>query len=310
MSVVAALVPNPARLLRLRAALRGRYAIEACSDWATVTRLCDERPVHLAVLDLFAFGEMSLEPLRRLKQRFPRLTTIAYVEGSPDRAHDLFDVGRAGVDALVLADRDDTPARLVEIVERAKARSVATRLRRALGEIRPTARDAVLVAVTRAHERLTSASLAETLSVSRRVLAKHLEQCGLPSPQRLLTWGRLVVAADLLETPGRSADRVAHALHFPSGSAFRNTCQRYLRLTPSELRARGGADCVIQALLTAERAGATARPEGWVRFATRFALSPNGESPHDEAAYARDDDAPDERGTSDVAEGEDDVAAD
>ncbi len=261
MSVVAALVPNPTRLLRLRAALRGRYAIEACGDWAAVTRLCEERPVHLAVLDLFAFGAMSLEPLRRLKRRFPRLTTIAYVAASPERVHDLFDAGRAGVDALVLAEHDDDPSRLMEIVERAKARSVAARLRRALGEIRPTARDAVLVSVTRAHEHLTSTSLAETLSVSRRVLAKHLEHAGLPSPQRLLTWGRLVVAADLLENPSRSADRVAHALHFPSGSAFRNACQRYLRLTPSELRSRGGADHVIAALIAAER-GAGGVPLG------------------------------------------------
>lgn len=255
MSVVAALVPHPARLLRLRVALRGRYTIHACGDWAAVTLLCEEQPVQLAVIDLFAFGPMSLAPLRRLKRRFPRLTTIAYVVASPDRAHDLFDAARAGVDALVVAERDDAPEPLAAIVERARARSVAARLRRALADVRPTARDAVLVTVTRAHEQLTSAALAATLSVSRRVLAKHLGQSGLPSPQRLITWGRLIVAADLLENPNRSADRVAHALHFPSGSAFRNACQRYLHLTPSEIRARGGADLVIAALLAAERAG-------------------------------------------------------
>jgi AraC-like DNA-binding protein len=79
------------------------------------------------------------------------------------------------------------------------------------------------------------------VSLSRRVLAKHLEHAGLPSPQRLLTWGRLIVAAHMLEDPHRSADGVAQALHFPSGSAFRNTCQRYLEATPSEIRSRGGA---------------------------------------------------------------------
>lgn len=294
MSVVAALVPNPARLLRLRAALRGRYVIEACGDWASVMRLCEERPVHLAVLDLFAFGEMTLEPLRRLKRRFPRMTTIAYVGASPERSHDLFDAGRAGVDALVIADQDDAPTRLSEIVERAKARSVAARLRTALADVRPTARDAVLVSVTRAHEHLTTTSLAETLSVSRRVLAKYLERAGLPSPQRLLTWGRLVVAADLLEEPSRSADRVALALHFPSGSAFRNTCQRYLHLTPSEMRARGGADFVIEALLAAERGGAR--------------RSPDGRASHDDA----DDAASPEGDSSEGLAGEvaEDVAAD
>jgi AraC-like DNA-binding protein len=241
MSVIAALVPHPARLLRLRTALRGRHAVEPCADWGAVTLLCEKQPVQLAILDLFAFGEMSLEPLRQLKRRFPRLTTIAYVGVSPERSHDLFDAGRAGVDALIVADRDDDPHTLAAIFEQAEARGVSTLMRELIVDARPTVRDAVMVAVTRAHERLTTETLAETVSLSRRVLAKHLENAGLPSPQRLLTWGRLIVAAHMLEDPHRSADGVAQALHFPSGSAFRNTCQRYLHATPSEIRNRGGA---------------------------------------------------------------------
>ena len=255
MSVVAALVPNPARLYRLRTALRGRHAVEPCSDWGAVTLLCEEQPVHLAVLDLFAFGDMSLEPLRQLKRRFPRLTTIAYVSATADRAHDLFDAGRSGVDALIVADRDDEPQRMAAIFEQAEARSVAGRLREMLASARPSVRDVVLVAVTRAHERLTTEALAETLSISRRVLAKHLDHACLPSPQRLLTWGRLVVAAHMLEDPHRSADGVAQALHFPSGSAFRNTCQRYLHATPSEIRQQGGAAFVMDAMLRDHGAG-------------------------------------------------------
>lgn len=249
MSVVAALVTNPARLFRLRAALRGRHTVEPCGDWGALTLLCEKQPVLLAVLDLFAFGDMALEPLRQLKRRFPRLTTVAYVAAAASRAHDLFDAGRAGVDALIIADTDDTPDAMGAILQQAEARSVASRLRDTLMDARPTVRDAVLVAVTRAHERLTTEDLAEAIALSRRVLAKHLDQAALPSPQRLLTWGRLVVAAHMLEDPHRSADGVAQALHFPSGSAFRNSCQRYLHATPSEIRRRGGADYAIQAML-------------------------------------------------------------
>jgi hypothetical protein len=52
-----------------------------------------------------------------------------------------------------------------------------------------------------------------------------------------------------LEDRHRSADRIALALDFPSGSAFRNTCQRYLQATPLDIRARGGAAYVIRTLL-------------------------------------------------------------
>ena len=55
--------------------------------------------------------------------------------------------------------------------------------------------------------------------------------------------------ASMLEDGSRSADGVAGALDFPSGSAFRNTCQRYLGCTPHQIRLRGGASWVTQELL-------------------------------------------------------------
>ena len=53
----------------------------------------------------------------------------------------------------------------------------------------------------------------------------------------------------MLEDPHRSANSVATALDFPSGSAFRKTCQRYLHATPENIRARGGASYAVKALL-------------------------------------------------------------
>jgi hypothetical protein len=38
-------------------------------------------------------------------------------------------------------------------------------------------------------------------------------------------------------------------LEFPSGSAFRNTCQRYLKATPQEIRSKGGAGFAANAFL-------------------------------------------------------------
>lgn len=249
MGLIAALVPNPARLFRLRSAIRGKHTVEACADWSEVFRLCETRPVHLAILDLFVGGNMSLEPLRQLKRHYPRLGTIAYVDVTTERGRDLFDAGRSGMDALIVANVDDDALTISNILEQAEARGVAGLLKATLDTLRPTARDAVLLAVTRAHEHLTPDELARRLSMSRRVLAKHLEQGSLPSPQRLITWTRLLVAASLLEDPDRSADNIALALHFPSGSAFRNTCQRYLHATPSEIRRHGGAQWVLSQML-------------------------------------------------------------
>ena len=107
----------------------------------------------------------------------------------------------------------------------------------------------MLVAVTRAHENLNGDDLAQLLSTPRRSLTKRLTHAGFPAPPRLLTWGRLIVAAQMLDDLNRSADAVSAALKFPSGSAFRNTCQRYVHATPTELRQRGGAEYVVSLLL-------------------------------------------------------------
>jgi AraC-like DNA-binding protein len=250
MSIIAALLPNPDRLRRLQAAIRGRHQIASCPDWGALHRLCETQPVSTAVFDLFATGEMALEPVRQLRRLFPRLITVAYVQiGTPERVRDIFDAGRAGIDGMILADRDDTPERFSALLEQAEARSVASKLRALFAEIHPLVRDAALITVTRAHERLTPEILARSLSLGRRALVRRLSDAGFPPPRRLITWGRLIVAAQLLEDPLRSADAVSLALDFPSGSAFRNTCQRYLHCTPSQLRQRGGAEYVIAGLM-------------------------------------------------------------
>jgi AraC-like DNA-binding protein len=201
------------------------------------------------VLDLYADGSMDLDPVRQLRRLYPRLVTVAYVSVAPDRIRDVFDAGRAGLDGLIIADRDDAPVDLWSILEQAETRSVANGLRTALATCDSTVRDAVLVAVTRAHDNLTGDGLAQLLSIPRRSLTKRLTHAGFPPPPRLLTWGRLIVAAQMLDDLNRSADAVSAALKFPSGSAFRNTCQRYVHATPTELRQRGGAEYVVSILL-------------------------------------------------------------
>jgi AraC-like DNA-binding protein len=258
MGLIATLLPQPARMQRLRAAIRDRHTIIPCDDWMAITRMCETEPVHLAVLDLYADGGANFERVRLLKLRFPRVALIAYVSVTADRARDMFDAGRCGLDGLIVADVDDAPATLLVHVEKAEARSVASVLRPAIVGLKATVRDAVLASVTRAHERLTPDAFARLLAVPRRLLTRRLTEAGFPAPHRLLTWGRLVVAAHMLEDKERSADGVALVLDFPSGSAFRNTCQRYLHATPQQIRERGGASYVIAEFMAHAKATAPA----------------------------------------------------
>ena len=249
MGIIAAILPLPVQVQRLRTSLRDRHTLRECQGWPELMELCDREPVRIAVVDLYVDGKANFEGVRMLKQRFPRITLVAYLANTPERAHDLFDAGRANVDGLVLLNEDDAPRPLLSLVEQSESRSLAGMVRRSLDGIDPAVADAILLAISRAHERLSPVDLARLLALPRRAMLHRLAAAGFPPPQRLLTWGRLILAAHLLEDSHRSADRVAHTLDFPSGSAFRNTCQRYLGATPGEIRAGGGASFVLQGLL-------------------------------------------------------------
>jgi AraC-like DNA-binding protein len=261
MAIIATLLPQHLHVQRLRAAIRDRHELRECDNWASLTRVCDREPVRVAVVDLYAEKEPNFEGVRQLKQRLPRLTLVAYIAMAIERGHDLFDAGRAGIDGLVIAGQDDMPRPLLAIIEHAESKSLAGLIRRSLDGVDQLAIDAVLLAVTRAHERLSPTGLARLLAQPRRAVTHRLATEGFPAPQRLLTWGRLVVAAHMLEDEHRSADRVAATLDFPSGSAFRNTCQRYLHATPGEIRARGGASYVMRALMRQIHARTTSASE-------------------------------------------------
>ena len=249
MSVVITLLPQPGFRQRIHAALDDRHEVIDCEDWNALAVQCDRTLPRVAVIDLLADVPANFERVRRLRQAHPRLTLIAYVAPSPHRVREIFDAGRYGFAGLVVAGEDDAPRSLLALVDQAEARALTGVLRHELRDLAPFALDAVLIAVTRAHERLSPGALAKLLGRSPRALTRRLAADGLPSPQRLLAWTRLMVAAHLLEDSGRSADRVAATLGFPSGSSYRNTCQRYLQSTPHEIRKAGGAAFVLRRFL-------------------------------------------------------------
>jgi transcriptional regulator GlxA family with amidase domain len=82
----------------------------------------------------------------------------------------------------------------------------------------------------------------------RRTLAYRLQRAGSPSAAALISWSRLLVAAEMLVDERRSVEATALALGFASGSALRGMLQRYAYVTPRELRARGGLQYLLARL--------------------------------------------------------------
>lgn len=249
MSVILTLINHPGRLARLRSAARDSHTVIPCENWDQMFAACDGRLVHAAVLDLETAAKPTFDSIRRFKRMNPGVALIAYTTYSLDSAHHIFDAGRYGFEALVIADLDDGPSAFSHAIEHATARGAAAMVKGGLKPAAdPIATDALLTTIARAHERLTPASLAREMGIGARRLSRALSVSGYPSANKLIMWGRLIVAGALMDGTRHSSDRIALRLSFPSGSAFRNNCRRYLGAKPSEIRTQGGARWVFAAL--------------------------------------------------------------
>jgi AraC-like DNA-binding protein len=91
---------------------------------------------------------------------------------------------------------------------------------------------------------------ARVLGMDRKTLRNRLVQQQLPPPREVLAWCRLLVAARMLEDPGRSVEQVGLALGCGSATALRNLFLRHTGSRPKAIRKLGGMRYVL-GLLTA-----------------------------------------------------------
>lgn len=95
--------------------------------------------------------------------------------------------------------------------------------------------------------------LAQVFGSSRRSLERGLRRRNLPSPEKLIVWGRLLNAARLLEDQGRSAERIAFAVGFPSASALSVACRRYIGAPLSQMRSSSSLQHAMDRFLSESR---------------------------------------------------------
>ena len=95
------------------------------------------------------------------------------------------------------------------------------------------------VALRFARSPLTIEGLAAKLGIRRRALEQRLSTAGLPPPNRMVAWCRLLHAADLLESGGHPTEGIAEVCGYASASALRKAVGR-CGLSVRVLRAEGG----------------------------------------------------------------------
>src|ERR671920_1146374 len=121
------------------------------------------------------------------------------------------DLARAGVHELVFTDIDDHPALLRAKLSRGEeACAAAAVLRGIKGLLPPILCRVVEYCVHFPRDSHEVSRIAAALGVHRKTLVNWCERAKVPPPSTLVTWVRLLLAAELLRSPGQSVERAAN----------------------------------------------------------------------------------------------------
>jgi AraC-like DNA-binding protein len=180
--------------------------------------------------------------------QFPAVPFLGYCGLGVSHAEELSELARAGVHELVFRDIDDRPTLLRAKLSRGnQARAGANVVRRLSAQLPELLHGLISYCVNFPRESHEVERIALALGVHRKTLVNWCQRAHAPPPSVLVTWVRLLLAVELLQSQGHTIERVARGLEFASGSAFRNLCRRYCGRRPAELRSPAGREAAYRA---------------------------------------------------------------
>ena len=258
--IVAALVRDPVSRARLSDALKNEATVRYCGRLSEIEEMIEQGLTNLIVVDHRDHdGSPTLPSLSRLRDEFPSVPIVMYLPMSLLVSGAVMEYAKAGVSQLVFQGVDDLQASLRSAMNSALDHISAIALS---AEFEPHVPATVVpflrYCLEHARRDITVEEVATAMGVHRKTLVDRLKAAHLPSPRAMIGWCRLLVAARVLDDPGRTIEQAALKLDFPSGAALRNMFKRYTGLRTTEVRENGGVRCLVHALkreLTAVSAG-------------------------------------------------------
>ncbi|UCF18243.1 MAG: helix-turn-helix domain-containing protein [Gemmatimonadota bacterium] len=237
---IIACVPGRRARVRLHKAVGSEYAIAWAAGWDEIEALVRQMAVDVIVVDPLHGGRLDLEPVCRLRERYPSVPVVIFTDFRADLAESLLAWGDAGVCGAAFLDQSDSEWDLRRLVDLAKGRSAAEQVLRTLQRDLPglgeEVRRVLRVGLYEATTLHTAEQWGGLVGLTRRRLYRMFEEAGLPTPKTCLQWLRLLYAAKSLSDPGVSVEDVVFRMRYSAPQNFRAHVHKLLGITPSEMR--------------------------------------------------------------------------
>lgn len=226
--------------MRLQRAVGSEHAIARAEDWAEIEALVRSMSVDVIVVDPRVSGAVAVEPVRRLRERYPSIPVVVYTRFQTDLAPALLAWGDAGVCGAAFLDISDGEWDLRRLVHVASTRSAAEELfhtlEHELEDLDEAVRQALRVGLYEAATIQTVKEWAARTGIDRRKLYRLFRTSGLPTPKTCLQWVRLLHAARALSDPGVSVEDVVRRMSYSTPPNFWAHVRSVLGLTPVQMR--------------------------------------------------------------------------
>jgi AraC-like DNA-binding protein len=238
---LAILQPDARVQARMADALSATHAVSVVGGWAELRRFLAATNADGCLVDADSPSrEQALMEIRYLRDERPELALVAYAdvhESDPE----LVRLGAAGVDGVVLARKPPWASGIRRSVDGALAAALARSVERSLhAGHTATVAAALAWAAEHAVDAPSVARLAAAVGRTPRGLGTLLRDAGLPSPTRILLWGRLLQAGAFLGRDGATVEDAALRLGYATAGALSRAMKRETGYTPGQVARSGG----------------------------------------------------------------------
>jgi len=230
-----------------------RFVVAQCHSWSETLVTIRTRPVEVAVIDPGLEGVPRAHDIGQIHASFPSLPIVLYARLHSTLATVLLELGALGVREVIVADHDDDPERLREVLQAESARSVSQLLSQEvqdmLGDTPADLRWAVERVFRQPAEIRTVQELARHARMDRRTCGRWFARSGLPPPNDVLTQLRALYAHRLLLDPGYRVEDVSMKLGYAKSRSLSAATKRVFGLAPADLRielSRSAAVAVVR----------------------------------------------------------------
>jgi AraC-like DNA-binding protein len=231
----------PRQLLsHLTIVLGSQHSLTAAGSWDELRRAVLQQVTDVLVVDPVVDGAARIDVISEIRQQFPSLPVVIYTSLSADSMRAIMELGRVGIEHVVLNRFDDERRRFLELLERVPGQTLSDRMLRLLapelGRL-PTPMVRAVEQLFRSPGRFrNSQDLSSAAGTLLRTLYRQLDVVGIHSPRLLVASARLLRAYSLMRDPGRQIKEVAAKVGYHSQYQLTQHMRALTGHTPRDVR--------------------------------------------------------------------------